>query len=135
VKGWTSSVLPDRVLVRISCEQRNTLGKAGVTMAEANEKAAVKSEKQLQKLCRAYLMQHHIPVNVPAFGRKSTTTPGWPDFTFPLPPSGRLCAIEFKVGANHTTPEQARCIDDLQRCGAVAVVVRTFEEFLRVVKV
>lgn len=95
-------------------------------------KADQQSEKELQELCANYLRQLDIPFNRNRMDRKSSGTVGWPDFSFPF--RGKFFAVEFKVGSNHTSPEQARCLAAIERNGGIAVVIRDFEAFRQLLK-
>ena len=50
----SSTILPERILRLMSVDDRRSLGKAGITKAEVLEKAAVKSERNLQNLIDSY---------------------------------------------------------------------------------
>ena len=102
------------------------------TTCQVESKADVKSEKELQNLCANYLRQLGIPFICPVFGKKTQITVGWPDFTFPY--RGRFYGVECKVGANHITPEQARCLAAIETQGGIQAVVRTFEQFVNLFK-
>jgi hypothetical protein len=128
------SIIPENVLRKMSKEDRKQFGKAGLTFEEACERAALKSEKDLQTVCLNYLSLKAIPYCAPQFGKKTRIPEGWPDVTFPHPKDGRFCAVEFKHGSNHTTPEQARTLQRIEAAGGIAVVVRTFEQFLALLK-
>ena len=54
------NVLPNNILVRMSPADRKQLGKAGLTAAECAEKAAVKNERELQKLIANELLRNGI---------------------------------------------------------------------------
>ena len=100
--------------------------------AQVESSADVQSEKKLQELIAGYLRQNNIPFVCPVFGKKTKITLGWPDFTFPF--NGKFFGVECKVGANHPTPEQTRCLAAIELNGGIAVVVRSFEEFRRLLK-
>lgn len=128
-----STQLTDKMLGMMSAEQRAPLGKAGVTYAEANAKAEVRSEKQLQTLCENYARQHGIPFFRQRMDRKSNMKIGTPDAFMCV--RGQFVAIEFKVGKNQLTQEQADCLRDIVKNGGDAVIVRTFQEFVELLAV
>jgi hypothetical protein len=59
-----------------------------------------------------------------------STMPGVSDVLAVLPPSGRLLAVEVKVGKNRTTPDQEAFLAALQAAGGVAVVIRDIQLLL-----
>jgi len=106
---------------------RKRLGKAGITMKEAIEKAEVKQEKDLHEQIVAYLEQHHgVKVGHARMDKKSTFTEGWPDLTFSI--NGKACALELKVGKKKPEPEQMACMSDMLVDGWRVQVVRSLEE-------
>lgn len=87
----------------MSVADRKSLGKAGRTQAEANEKCEYRSEKELQKQILNLLRLRGIEVIVSRMDRKISNNVGTPDFLFSV--LGRdnyrhclySCAIEVKL--------------------------------------
>jgi hypothetical protein len=59
------------------------------------------------------------------------TMPGISDILAVLPPSGRLAAIECKVGRNKPTPQQAAFLAAVEAAGGIAAVVYDVGELAR----
>ena len=122
-----TTILPNHVLEKMDPADRKRLGKAGITMKEAIEKAEVKQEKDLHEQIVAYLEQHHgVKVGHARMDKKSTFTEGWPDLTFSI--NGKACALELKVGKKKPEPEQMACMSDMLVDGWRVQVVRSLEE-------
>ena len=47
-----------------------------------------------------------------------------------LPPTGKLLAIEVKIGRDHTSDEQKGFLSNVKSCGGIALAVKTYEDFL-----
>lgn len=47
-----------------------------------------------------------------------------------LPPHGRFCGIEIKTGKDRLSPEQQGFIENIQRMGGIALVVKDYEDFV-----
>lgn len=77
----TGVVLPESFLKCVSPQDRAKL-RLGLTATEFMAKGAVENERRLQKLVVAYLRQKGIEPLVPAFGKKTRISAGWPDITF-----------------------------------------------------
>lgn len=139
--------LPDNILRRMSKEDRNPMGKAGVTMAEGDAKQTLKSEKELQQQCVAILRQRGIICNVSRMDRKKSDMVGWPDLTFslkrtvgipghtvyPLHKVPLPCAFECKINKEQPTEEQAKVMAQLMENGWEVRVVRSLQEFIDII--
>jgi len=121
--GWDSASLPDHVRRLIPKEQRDKLHVP--TNTDVAEKVTAKNESELQDQIASYLRVREIPYSKPAFGKKSTVAPGWPDFTFPW--RGRFVTFETKV-ATKQTKEQEQAQRDIERHGGFYFIVRSIEQ-------
>lgn len=135
------SVLPEHILKRMSPTDRKQLGKAGMTAAEAADKAQVKNERDLSKLIVNYLRLHGIEPLVHRTDKKSTATKGWPDITFAISCKGDkvpggydtyVVAVvwELKHGYNKLEPDQVSMAEKLQtppNCW-IHRVIKSFEQ-------
>ena len=124
--------LPNHVLEKMCPEDRKKLGKAGMTIREAMEKAIAKSEKDLQEQIASWLRLHEIAFYRAAMHKKTTGTVGWPDFTFAV--KGRACALEVKFGANNPEPAQYECMAGMRKNGWRVRVVRSLEESIAAIQ-
>ena len=111
------TVLPEKILRRMSVADRKTLGNAGQTRADCDEIAQAKNERELQKQIVNYLRLHGIEVNVSRTDKRTTHRKGWPDITFAASvdvKSHRIfnfdvaCAWEIKFGKGKLSPEQEK---------------------------
>ena len=126
------SLLPDHVLQKMTPEDRKRLGKAGMTMREALEKAVAKSERDLQEQIANWLRLHEIAFYRAAMHKKTTGTVGWPDFTFAV--KGRACALEVKFGTHKPEPAQWECMAAMTKNGWRCRVVRSLEEVIAAIR-
>lgn len=131
-----SVILPNHILEKMSPQDRAKLGRAGMTIAEAIDKAVVKSERDSQNLFAGWLRSNEIVFNQDAMNRKRTGTEGWPDFTFCIRKQwgGQFCAVEFKHGAGVLSPAQIACIVALRKDGALVAVAHSVQEAIAFVK-
>ena len=124
-----TKVIPEAWLRLMKSEDRKTFGKAGLTAEEAYEKFADRAEKELHKLIWAELTRRGIVVIHSRMDRKSTTAKGIPDFCFVY---DRLpFAIEVKTATGQLTREQKTTMELMERNGWQTAVVRSFDEFLK----
>jgi len=94
---------------------------------ELNARVARDGERELQRQCENLLRLRGIPfIHLSARAREKA---GWPDLSFPLPPSGRFVAVELKRPGGKLSGEQVRILADLEATGAVVRTCRTFAEF------
>jgi hypothetical protein len=135
--GIDPSALPNAFLSKMDKADRQPLGKAGVTAAEAETKNAFRREKQLQERCVALLRLRNILPNVSRMDRRKTDKVGWPDLTFSHPTTGRFgipCAFECKLPGCHPTPEQTKVMQHLLDNGWFVRVITSEEQFLEALK-
>jgi predicted Ser/Thr protein kinase len=111
---------------------RKRLGKAGVTRAEAIEKAALRSERDLQNQIANYLRLHGIWFDQDAMHKRRTGTTGTPDFLFAI--NGRACAIEAKFGDGDLKPAQVAAIAAMKKDRWRVVVVKSLPEVISFLK-
>jgi hypothetical protein len=110
----------------MSPKDRAPMGKGGRTMAEANAVADSKSERELQRLLGEYLRKWGIPYNVSRFDKKTTGTPGWPDFTFPF--KGKFYALECKSEEGKLSEDQENCERAIKANGGEYHVIRKLQQ-------
>lgn len=135
--GIDPSALPNAFLSKMDKADRQPLGKAGVTAAEAETKNAFRREKQLQERCVAILRLRNILPNVSRMDRRKTDKVGWPDLTFAYPRNDRFgvpCAFECKLPGCHPTPEQTKVMQHLLDNGWFVRVITSEEQFLEALK-
>jgi hypothetical protein len=118
--------IPENYLRLMSPEDREPLGKAGMTLPEIEEKNDVASEKKLQDLIENYLTLRDIFVGRQRMDKKSNMALGWPDFVFAY--KGKPIALEVKVGSNKQTPEQLHAERLMIQNGWAYYVVRSLPE-------
>lgn len=128
-----ASQLSDKMLRMISAQDRAPMGKAGITYAEAQVKADVKSERELQNQIENWLRLNSIPAFRQRMDRKSNMPIGTPDFLVCW--RGCFYAFEVKVGNNKPTKEQEQCLDAIRAAGGFAFVVRSLMEVKMVIEV
>jgi len=119
-------LLPDNILRCLSPADRRSLGRAGMTAAEAQARYAVRSERGEQRLFAAWLSSRGLPYVQPRPDRKSGIKPGWPDFSVHV--GNRSIFIEMKVQGGKLSPEQVECIEALRREGFRCEVVYSAAE-------
>lgn len=124
--GLDTSTLPDHILRLMSAEDRKPLGKAGVTREEAEEKAAVKCEKDLHDLFTNWLRLNDLHFIHSRMDRKPTIRAGWPDFT--VIRGELVCCIEFKAPGGKLRPEQVKVINELLTTGTPVLITDLFSE-------
>lgn len=123
---YNAETLPDNVLKRMSPEDRKPLGKSGLTQAECQERIDDRSEKQLQRDIADYLRQRGIPFACSRMDKPTTSTIGWPDFTFPF--GGKFWSLECKSKTGKLSTEQELCGSLILANGGEYKVVRSLTE-------
>lgn len=124
--------LPDRVLRLIDPADRKPLGKAGLTHDEAQQKAAVRLERELHEQFTNWLKLHRLPYIHAAMCKKSTIRAGWPDFTVVY---GRgVCCVEFKAPGGVVSPDQREVISGLLALGTPVLVTESAAEAIAFTK-
>lgn len=125
-------VLPDSVLRKMNPEDRKTLGKAGITMAEAAAQQEAKRERQLHDQIENWLRLRGITYRHDRMDKRTTCRKGWPDFSFAI--HGRATALEVKRPGEMPTEEQVECMAGLSRDGWSVAVVCSLDEAIHFVK-
>lgn len=120
------TVLPDNVLRRLDPSVRKSLGKAGVTAQEAQDKLGEKLERDLQRQIASMLTLHGIEFCSPRMDRRTRIKKSWPDFTFAV--NGMACAFEAKRPGEKATQDQSEMHDRMRKNGWRVVVVTSVEQ-------
>lgn len=108
------TVLPESFLKCLSKEDRDSLGKGGLTWEDALRRGQAKSEKDLQKMIVQLLRMKGIEPNVSRMDKRKTDSVGWPDITFCVGFTSWAkkhqavfsCAWEVKFGKGQLSVEQ-----------------------------
>ena len=108
----------------MSESDRKRMGVSTSEEREANQ--VVKLEKELHDGFKQWLRLNSIPYIYGGGGRRSTMTPGWPDFTCLR--MGRAVCIEFKVKGNKPQPIQLSCMQQLDSAGVIYLISYTLED-------
>jgi hypothetical protein len=124
---YSSKAIPQHVLKLMPKEQRNPLGKAGLTTEEVDAKTAVKLEKQLHEQCLALLMIRGVFCVHSRMDRKATTPVGTPDLCFAV--DGIPCAVDLKRPGEHPTPDQVKVMQQMMDNGWRVRVLTSLEGF------
>jgi hypothetical protein len=106
-------------------EDRAHLGKAGRTSEEIAKVVKDRAEKDLHRDIVRYLNVLGIPFCHARMDRRSSMTPGWPDFTFPY--KGRFVAWEAKTGTR-LSPDQNRIMAQILKAGGEFKVITELGE-------
>lgn len=122
----TSPILPDKVLRLIDPAERAKLGKAGMTADEAAAKQEVRLERELHDLIGQLLNRNGITYGHALTHKKSTYTPGWPDFTFAV--QGVPCVWEVKLPGEPLDPAQEEIRRGLLANGWHYAIIRLYGE-------
>lgn len=118
--GLNSKLLPDNIRRRMSIETRKAMGTP--TDQESKEKHDEATEKELQDQISSLLRLRGIWFERKAMHKKSTGTPGCPDFLFAI--NNKPIAFEVKVGENNLSPDQFDCFGQMNRNGWHCYIVR-----------
>jgi hypothetical protein len=89
------------------------------------------AEKELQKLCEHELTRRNIPFLHLSF--KAREKVGWPDLCF-CRQDGRFCGIELKAANGKVSEAQAQTIERIRQLGGVGEVVRSYEQFRKILE-
>jgi hypothetical protein len=117
----TSDYIPDNILRLMPKEERERLGKAGITRDEAVQSAEAKNERDLQDQIQAFLQIREIIVGRQRMDKKSNMIEGWPDIVFCY--RGIPWAWEVKLPGKEPEPHQQACLEKMRANGwRVAVV-------------
>ena len=60
--------------------------------------------------------------------KRMGTKRGWPDYVCPVPPHGRLLAMELKAEGGRQSPDQKAVQAQLEAAGARYVVIRSLDD-------
>lgn len=63
-------------------------------------------------------------------GYRTAPKKGVADILACVPPTGRLVAIEIKIGKDRLSPEQEGFLVNISHVGGLSVVIKTYDEFL-----
>ena len=103
------------------------------TAAEAEEKAGLKLERELQSEIARYLRLNDIPHNVHRMDKKWTGTPGWPDINFLMIKQPSLF-FECKRPGQTSEPHQIKCQNELRAAGALVWEVHSIVEGIQIIR-
>ena len=118
-----TSPIPDRIL-RLMAKKDRPPGQ--LTWEEAQAKATVKAERDLQRQIAQYLRLQTLPFYCARMDKRTTNRIGQPDFLICL--DGRFVAWVVKVGRNQPSGEQEGELALIRQNGGLAYVVRSFEQ-------
>jgi len=128
------SVHPENILRCMSDAHRKSLGREGMTKAEAEAAFIAKNEAQLQRQIIQMLNRHGIHVICSQTGKRTTTNIGTPDLLFTVPRRGSdigtPCAWELKMKGNKPTKEQTETMLAMQANGWKCAVVYSYDDAL-----
>jgi hypothetical protein len=127
-------VVPEGFLLALPEEERNRLGRAGITQAQAEAKYAKGEERKLQDAIARWLAFEGIYFESDRMDKRTSGKKGRADFRICVPPDGRWLSIEAKAGTRALTPEQAEQADRLRRSGGTFVEVRSLREAIEAVR-
>lgn len=128
--------ISDNILRLMNKADREPLGKAGVTSADALEKQVAKSERDLQKIISSYLRLQGIWFAWSRMDKKTTCFLGQPDFLLALKITtnhARPIALEIKFEKGKLTPEQEDVREAMLRNGWEHYVVRSLQEVIEII--
>jgi hypothetical protein len=112
----------------MSADDRKSLGKAGLTLAEVFAKAAIRSEKQLHQLIEQDLSRRNVPYYHSRTDKRATISRGLPDFAFAF--EGVPVAVECKLAGEQLTAEQELTLEKMRLCGWKVFVIHDFDEYM-----
>lgn len=113
----------------MSPSDRKAIGQ--MTAEEAKEKGTARMERDLQAQIVQYLHLLEVEVLWHRTDRKSHATTGWPDLTFVV--DGKPWGVEVKTDTGRVRPEQYERLRKMGLNGWQVAIVRSFEEFKKVV--
>ena len=129
--GTEMKILPESYRRLLTPEQRREIGQP--TIEESKSKGEVRIEKDLQRLIYLELTRRGLFFHYSRMDKKTRSAKGTPDFAFPIRKSGYI-AIECKTSTGSLTEEQAEVRSSILKQGGDYTVVRTFDEFLNLMK-
>jgi len=89
-------------------------------------------ERDLQRACEHELHRRGVwALHLPPRVRISA---GCPDLLFPHPRNGQFCGVELKSAKGRLSAQQVNTLDQIARCNGRAKVVRSYEEFVRLLE-
>jgi hypothetical protein len=89
-------------------------------------------ERDLQRACEHELHRRGIwAIHLPPRVRLKA---GCPDLLFPHPRDGRFCGWELKTVNGRLSVAQVETLEQIARCNGRAKVVRSYEEFVRLLE-
>ncbi len=124
----SAPVLPDKILRLMTPADRDRLGKAGMTKAEAEAAFVAKNEAALQKQIIQMLNRHGVHVICSQTGKRTTTNIGTPDLIFAV--NGKPVAWELKMKGNKPSAEQIETLSAMQANGWRTAVVYSYDDAL-----
>lgn len=124
----TAASLPPNIVERLNPKDRKALGLE--SSDERGERIAVELERDLQRLCEAYLRQ--LEVEFLHLSPRAREKEGWPDLVFAI--DGKAFAVELKTSTGVVSQAQRECLERLKRNGWTVAVCRSFYEFRLTIK-
>ena len=121
-------LIPGNIVRLMSPADRKALGI--LTPDERTAKADDRAEKELQRLCEQELSRRGIEYIHLSFRAREKR--GYPDLTFAL--DGVPVAVELKSATGKLSPDQVKVMQRMERNGWRTHVVRSFEQFRKIIK-
>lgn len=118
--------LPDNILSKMSKEDRKSLGRKGMTQAEAEASFTAKNERELQKQIANYLRMKGLFFIQSAMHKATTNQIGTPDFNFPV--NGQWVSWEAKHGTGKLSKGQSDTEVRILANGGQFRVIRSLDE-------
>lgn len=122
-------VIPENIRRCMPREDRQAIGQAAMTNADAQAKIDGKRERELQENIASLLRQRNIWFMRQRMDRKTTGTVGAPDFLFAI--NGKACAFEVKLPGENPTEDQGKCMLAMEDDGWFVRVVRSEMEAIQ----
>lgn len=120
------AAIPENISKLMSATDRKAIGVNARTHGEACLVHDLRLEKTLQKLIRNELLRRGIVHQWCRMDKKTTGTPGWPDFYWPM--AGRPLWLEAKSETGKCSEDQLKCHEALSKQGACGRVVTNFDQ-------
>lgn len=135
-KTFQTGLLPQKFLKAMRPEDRNPMGKAGVTTPEAKAKFDARTEKEVHKQICQWLDLHEIYYVHHRMDRKSGIASGAPDFHLQRANLVRpFCVgIEVKVNGNTLSEEQERVRQKMMDSDWEYYIVSSLQEVIELMK-
>lgn len=124
--GACVSVLPESLLSKISEKDRKSMGCAGMTASEAQEKFEYAQEKELQRDIRNFLMHSKCYFHQSPFAKKAQGKIGRADFLVCY--RGRWISIEAKSMTGKQRPEQIKDQVEVESAGGEYLLARSIRD-------